>query len=196
MPQTITQALVRDHNAVMREIAAARADQRLTTRLYPGIADAIRRHSAAEEATFYQALRGVSAPDARVVATLEMGHRKIGAALDALGRTPYGSPQFMMGFWQMAQLLGAHIRYEESTVFPHAVRVLPLARQIALAKRYNARMGEGRTKNVSILLPSMVRTRNCSCKKNPCGCALKPNARRMMPKWYHHFMGAGSLAMR
>lgn len=200
MPQTITQALVRDHNAVMREIAAVRADPRLTTRLYPSIADAIRRHSAAEESTFYQALSGVSAPDAAVVATLEMGHRKIGHALDGLGRTPYGSPQFQMGFWQMAALLGAHIQYEEATVFPHAARVLPRARQYALAKRYDARMGAGRTKNVSILLPSMVRSRNgaCGCQKNPCGCSPpKPNARRRRPKWYHHFMGvAPMLTMR
>jgi len=199
MPQTITQALTRDHNAVMREIAAVRADPRQATRMYPGIADAIRRHSAAEEATFYQALAGVSAPDARVVATLEMGHRQIGTALDNLGRTPYGSPQFMMAFWQMAALLGAHIRYEEATVFPHADRVLPRARQYSLAKRYDARMGEGRTKNISILLPSTVRARNgsCGCQKNPCGCALpKPNARRPRAKWYHHFMGVAPVFMR
>lgn len=187
MPQTITEALIRDHNAVMREVAMLRNDPRLAARMYPSIADAIRRHSAAEEATFYPTLRSVSPLDARVVGSLEAGHKQIAASLAMLDRTPYGSPQFTAGFWRMATLLAAHIRYEEMAVFPHAARVLPLARQYALARRYNARMGAGRSKNASILIPAMspVRKRNCACK-NPCGCKIG-NAKRS--KWYHHFMG-------
>ncbi len=200
MPETITQALTHDHNAVMREVGAVRSNGALAPRLYPGIADAIRRHSAAEESTFYQALRRISALDVRVVTQLESGHHQIAAILAALDRTPYGTPQFAAGFLQMSQLLAAHVNYEEKVVFPYAAKALPLTRQYVLARRYKQRMGAARTKNVSMV---GARESNCACKnKNPCSnaggsccasCSGKKNPRvRRRPRWYHHFAGMGA----
>lgn len=191
MPETITQALTNDHRAVLREIAAVRADPRIAPRMYPGIADAIRRHSAAEEATLYQAMRRLSQMDARMVATLEQGHRQIAATLAALDRTPYGSPQFAAGFIHMTQLLMAHVNYEERVVFPHAAKVLPLTRQHALARRYKQMMGKSRRRNVAM---GTARNPDCACK-NPCACTgcAKTNPRiRRRPRWYHHFAGIGA----
>jgi hemerythrin-like domain-containing protein len=192
MAETIIEALVRDHNAVMRDVAAVRSNPRLAARLYPGIADAIRRHSAAEEATFYQALRRISGLDARTVSSLEAGHKQIATILAALDRTPYGTPLFAAGFLQMSQLLAAHVNYEEDVVFPRASRELPITRQYALARRYKQRMGATRAKNVSMVNP---REANCACK-NPCACAscsTKTNPKiRRRPRWYHHFAGMGA----
>jgi len=194
MAMTITQALTRDHRAAMTDLVRALNNPRMVAALYPKIADEIRRHSKAEEATLYSALDQIPG-DQKTVASLEAGHKQIGALLDSLDRTDYGNPTFIPTLRTVQRLLGEHIRFEESTVFPYTQRTLPMARQIALGQRYNLRMGVSAPQgNVSILsrLTTPQRT------PNPCGCAgtnprarKKPRARR---RWYQHmFGGVGTL---
>lgn len=184
-PMTITQALVRDHRAASSDLARGLSNPRTLPTIYPKVADEIRRHSVAEEETLYQALGQIPA-EQPTIATLEAGHKQIGALLDALDRTPYGAPTFLPTLRRVQILLAAHIHLEESQVFPFANRALPLPRRIALGQRYNLRMGAAPKRNVSIVASGRT--------PNPCGCEKKNPPARARRRWYHHmFGGVGAL---
>lgn len=185
---TITSVLAADHAAVRRLIAQVIVKPDLAPSLYPQIADALRRHSKAEEQTLYDALASFPVELAQMQRSWQE-HEQLGALLGDLDGMPYSDPRFMPTFLQMNHALEGHLAVEETQVFDFARRMLPSPRQIALGKRYEAKMGRGLTKNISILLPALSPARqrkaNCGCRKNPCGCARKPNP---IP-WFHHFVG-------
>ncbi len=194
MPMTITQALVRDHRAATADLTRALNNPRMMATLYPKIADGIRRHSGAEEATLYAALDQIPG-DHRTVVALEDGHKQIGALLNALDSMSYGDPAFLSNLRRVQQLLAGHVAFEESNVFPYTQRVLPMARQIALGQRYNLRMGSSAPKrNISILVPAVARART----PNPCGCSDTTAARRnpRRRRWYHHMLGGLGTMLR
>jgi hypothetical protein len=197
MNAAITTALTRDHAKVRSAIARVIHDPSLAPSLYPAIADALRRHSAAEESTLYAALASIP-EQAQVVGELEQGHRALAQILESLDAMPYGASKFLSVFANMSQALDAHIGFEETHVFPLAQAILARSRQHVLGRRYEERMGSGRTSNISILLPALSkpRTNPCGCagakQGNPCGCAKK----NPPVKWFHHFVGAGPALLR
>jgi len=136
---TITTALFNDHNMVRGWIRKLLDNPALAPSLYPRISDALKRHSKAEEQTFYNAL--VKYPVMREqITAMAREHAALAGMLKRLDATAYNHPVWMGRFMAARRALANHLLFEEDRVFPEAKTLLPIGQQRMLAVRYRALM--------------------------------------------------------
>ena len=136
----IENALKADHDRVRLLISKIQNDPASAPANYPQISDMLKRHSRAEEQTFYQALLDLgNAKITSRIATSEQQHQALGAMLKRLDGTDYAHPIWMSRFNQAVQALNGHLSVEEGTVFGYA-RALSPQRRAELGARYQQLM--------------------------------------------------------
>lgn len=136
---TITQALRADHNAVRALIRRVLANPSLAPVLYPRISNTLKRHSHAEEQTYYNALVRIPALREQI-RLMQREHATLTGMLRRLDGTAYNHPVWMSRFNAAKNALGNHLLFEEDRVFPESERLLSAAQQRILAARYRAIM--------------------------------------------------------
>jgi len=156
---TITAALTSDHNMARELIRQLLAAPARAPNLYPRIADALRRHSHAEEQTFYKSLVRFPSMSAQI-GLMDREHAQLAAMLRRLDRTAYNHPVWMSRFLAAKRALDNHLVVEEGRVFPESQRLLTLPQQRMLAAQYRALMNTARSRGrgpVALLARRVVR---------------------------------------
>lgn len=148
----ITEALQRDHDEVRARIAQIRSDPGSVARNYPVIADALRRHSTAEERTLYDNLQAVGSalrqqgqPELgdqilAQIATSRQQHQALASMLRRLDGISFDSPMWMPRFETAVGALNTHLATEETVVFAEARSAFPPPIQIEMGANYEAMM--------------------------------------------------------
>ena len=151
--ETITQALRADHNAVRALIRRVLANPTLARSLYPRISNDLKRHSHAEEQTYYSALARIPAMREQI-RLMQREHASLAAMLRRLDGTAYEHPVWMSRFLAAKNALTKHLLFEEDRVFPESEQLLTPAQQRILASRYRAMMaGPGRRAPAARVVP-------------------------------------------
>ncbi len=105
------------------------------TRALPRLQEALRRHAEQEEEIFYPALRKAAGRSfAPVLTEAVRQHRGIDRRLDALVAMAAGGAR-RREFEELRARIEEHVRAEEGTVFPEALRRLTRPERLALGER-------------------------------------------------------------
>ena len=144
MASNIFDRLILDHDkhrqliAAIEETVGASDDRKALFEQYKIDATA---HAAAEELTLYHELMGES--EMRVYAQHSAAdHHKIGELFEELADADMGSSGWLTRFAALKEEYLDHLKEEEQTIFPRALKDLGKDRAIALKGEYNAQKPE------------------------------------------------------
>ena len=144
MATDIFDRLVQDHDkhrkliAAIEETVGASDDRKALFEQYKVDATA---HAAAEELTLYHALMGES--EMRVYAQHSAAdHHKIGELFEELADADMGSSGWLTRFAALQEEYLDHLKEEEQTIFPRALKDLGKDRAVAMKDKFNAHKPE------------------------------------------------------
>lgn len=140
----IFERLKTDHDKHRKLIAAIEetvgaSDER--KRLFDDYKTDATAHAAAEEITLYHALMGES--EMRVYAQHSAAdHHKIGEMFEELAEADMGSSGWLTRFAALKKEYLDHLKEEEETIFPRALKDLGKERAVAMKTDFNAQKPE------------------------------------------------------
>ena len=144
MASDIFERLVQDHDrhrhmiAAIEQTVGASDDRKALFEQYKADATA---HAAAEELTLYHELMGES--EMRVYAQHSAAdHHKIGELFEELADADMGSSGWLTRFAALKEEYLEHLREEEETIFPRALKDLGKERSVAMKDEFNAHKPE------------------------------------------------------
>ena len=144
MASDIFERLVQDHDrhrhmiAAIEQTVGASDDRKALFEQYKADATA---HAAAEELTLYHELMGES--EMRVYAQHSAAdHHKIGELFEELADADMGSSGWLTRFAALKEEYLDHLKEEEETIFPRALKDLGKDRAVAMKDEFNAHKPE------------------------------------------------------
>ena len=141
---TIFERLIQDHDkhrgliAAIEDTVGASDERKALFERYKTDATA---HAAAEEITLYHTLMGES--EMRVYAQHSAAdHHKIGELFEELADSDMGSSGWLTRFAALKEEYLEHLKEEEETIFPRALKDLGKDRAVAMKDEYDAQKPE------------------------------------------------------